>query len=133
MNTLDRTLKNLTQTEEEMRQNYEVLKKRFVDAARRSFILCIHCNKKSVLSSWTFIQNHWYEKPHGCLGGDNWWSSKKECCHISCPKCEKQNYLYNHPQKEKIVKILNDFRFNEEELFLMVYDEHNDKYKSRKE
>ncbi len=65
-------------------------------AVGRSFIRCISCKKASQLSRWIFIQDHWYERPYSCTGGDMWHASKTELCHIICPNCNTENYIYNH-------------------------------------
>src|SRR3989338_3214362 len=74
-------------------------------AIGRRIIRCISCKKSSQLRLWTFIQDHWYERPYSCSGGDTWHTSKTELCHIVCPKCDTENYIYNHPQREKIINL----------------------------
>ena len=73
---------------------------------RASTIQCTKCKRRSQLCLWVFIQDHWYTQPHSCTEGDYWTPSKPETCHMVCPRCEAENYIYNHPQKEKILRLI---------------------------
>ncbi len=49
-------------------------------------VTCPNCKKESPLSLWGFVQTYWYERPRGCMDGDNWWPSEdiKQCL-LVCP------------------------------------------------
>ena len=90
------------------------------DIIRRSFINCTKCGKQSGLFSWTFIQDQYYIEPYSCTSGDYWLNSKTECCHVVCPKCGEEIYLYNHPRRDKIVELVDSRHFGKSELFQKV-------------
>ena len=87
---------------------------------KRSLIKCTACGKQSRLFSWSFIQNQYYVEPYSCTGGDYWLNSETRCCHIVCPKCGEEIYLYNHPQRDKIVELVDSHHFSKSELFQKV-------------
>jgi len=84
---------------------------------RGSFIKCAKCGENSKLFSWTFIQDMFYVEPYSCTGGDYWLNSETRCCHIVCPKCEGEIYLYNDPQRDKIVNLIKANPFGKDKLF----------------
>jgi len=90
------------------------------DIIKRSLIKCAKCNRKSQLSSWVFIQDMYYIQPFSCTGGDYWLNAKTRSCHIVCPKCSKETYLYRHSQKDKIVNLVDSYPFSKSELFQKV-------------
>lgn len=96
-------------------------------AIQRMFIRCSSCHKESRLSSWTFVQDYWYERPYSCTGGDTWHTSATNVCDIICPKCGFENYIYNHAQREKIVHLVDDsdFRWNKHKLFAGVKEKYS--------
>ncbi len=55
-------------------------------------VCCPNCHKESPLSDWGFVQTYWYESPHGCMGGDNWWGNEDIMqCLLICPNGCHQN------------------------------------------
>ena len=89
-----------------------------IEKIKSFVILCTSCAKRSKMFEWTFIQNHWYERPHGCTEGAEWWPNETETCHIVCPHCHAKLYIYTHPQKNDIVKLVkNATPFGESNLF----------------
>ena len=97
----------------------ETLKQK-LQAIQRSLVICIKCRKKSRLGSWAFIQGRHYIRPYSCNGGDYWVYSKTEVCEIICPKCGAENYIYNHPQRNKIVELVTVNPFSKEQIFKNV-------------
>ncbi len=93
---------------------------------RAKIISCAHCNARAALSRFGFIQDYWYESPHGCMGGDHWHYSKTKLCHIVCPSCNTANYIYNHPDRAKIEEAIDKEHCSVESLFACVYDQHGD-------
>ena len=84
-------------------------------------ILCTACTKDAKMLDWKFIQNHWYEGPHGCTEGAEWYPSQTEVCHIVCPHCHAKLYIYTHPQKKEILKLVESIKpLNESDLFSVV-------------
>lgn len=61
------------------------------DAVQRTRPLtCYHCKQQSVISTLTYIQTHWYERPYGCSGGDRWRQGEGQ---FECPHCSQINRL----------------------------------------
>lgn len=54
---------------------------------------CGHCHTESQIGDAVFIEHYWYESPHGCTGGDNWWLSE-EVAAIECPVCKSNLRIY---------------------------------------
>lgn len=96
------------------------------DIVKRTRLACVNCAKTSKLSSWDFVQGHWYESPWGCMGGDTWHVSKTEVCHIACPHCRKMNYIYNHPDRLKIVLLCARVSSHLSQVFANLWDKHGD-------
>src|SRR3989344_5523989 len=78
---------------------------RLLAALRRTFLRCSECGRESQVSSWVFIQDHWYVPPSGCTEGAYWKSRKANTCHLRCPKCGQENYICHHPQIDKILML----------------------------
>jgi hypothetical protein len=97
----------------------KVLKQK-LEAIQRVLIKCVKCHKKSRLGTWSFVQGRWYVEPYSCADGDYWNYNKTETCHILCPKCSSENYIYNHPQKDKIVELVDGNHFSTTEIFKEV-------------
>lgn len=90
------------------------------EAIRRSLIRCQRCAKPSRLSDWTFVQKKWWVPARGCTEGAYWTNSHTDVCDIVCPKCGVANYIYNHPQRSKLVDLLGNYAWNAKELFKEV-------------
>lgn len=54
---------------------------------------CGHCHTVSQIGDAEFIEHYWYESPHGCTGGDNWWLSE-DVAAIECPVCNAHLRIY---------------------------------------
>lgn len=121
MKTLAAVQKKLDELKKENRRVVEIKR----DIIRHKFILCTGCRKKSLLFSWIFIQNTYYVAPDSCTGGDYWLHSETKCCHIICPKCDKKLYLYNHPQRDAIIGLIDSHEFFKKDLFREVREEGN--------
>lgn len=114
---VQRALEKLDKEKEEaLRKKLQVIRRQLVD--------CKKCGKKSQLGTWSFIQEHWYELPHSCTGGDNWWPSETRLCNIICPKCGQQNYIFNHPRGKEIVELIDEqaSEFSKQKIFKRVGD-----------
>ncbi|MBI2676650.1 MAG: hypothetical protein HYX21_01675 [Candidatus Yanofskybacteria bacterium] len=96
-----------------------VLKQK-LQVIQRILVKYVKCHKKSRLGTWSFIQDRWYVEPYSCTGGDYWNYSKTETCDIVCPKCNSENYIYNHPQKDKIVELVDGHHFSTANIFKEV-------------
>ncbi|MBI2048028.1 MAG: hypothetical protein HYT27_02715 [Parcubacteria group bacterium] len=111
-----------------MTKSQDVLRKQLAESIKNILITCEECGKKSKLRFWVFIQRHWYTQPRGCMEGDYWNASTTELCHIRCPKCGSENYIYNHNDKKKLLryidKIADDAEIGKNELFTNVEDRH---------
>lgn len=51
---------------------------------------CDGCGKRTRVSSITYIQTYWYERPYGCTGGDRWHEGEGQW---DCPKCDHNHRL----------------------------------------
>lgn len=60
-------------------------------------ITCEHCRAQTPIGELTFEQTHWYERPHGCTGGDHWWPGD---AFFACPQCERSNRIPRNPSPE---------------------------------
>lgn len=94
--------------------------KQKLQVIQRVLVKCVKCRKKSRLGTWSFTQGRWYVEPYSCTSGDYWKYNGTETCHIVCPKCGDENYIYNHPQKDKIVELVDCHHFCTEEIFKKV-------------
>ncbi|HAU07552.1 MAG: hypothetical protein UW46_C0007G0017 [Candidatus Yanofskybacteria bacterium GW2011_GWF1_44_227] len=103
-----------------LRVQKDRIRNRQLEAIRRSFISCPKCHKESRLSNWTFIQIKWYTPPSGCTEGDYWNTSETKFCYLVCPKCGIESYVYVHPQKNKIVRLVDKSSFTTAQLFKTV-------------
>lgn len=97
----------------------KVLKQK-LGAIQRVLVKCVKCHKKSRLGTWFFVQGRWYAEPYSCIDGDHWNYSDTKVCHIVCPKCDGENYIYNHPQRYKIVELVDGHHFSTKEIFKEV-------------
>jgi hypothetical protein len=53
-------------------------------------VACEHCHATTPIRELTYVQSHWYERPHGCTGGDNWWPGD---AFFDCPHCKRENRI----------------------------------------
>ncbi|OGZ13622.1 MAG: hypothetical protein A2942_04735 [Candidatus Lloydbacteria bacterium RIFCSPLOWO2_01_FULL_50_20] len=106
----------------------KLVRKGKLEIFRRKLLCCLHCKKTRQLLRWDFVQDHWYEKPWSCNGGDTWHMTETKCCHIVCPECNTMNYVYNHPKMAVIVLARDTEHFSSEELFARVFDQHGNSY-----
>ena len=97
-----------------------------IDTVKLTRLTCTECKKTSRLAKWDYVQGHWYEGPWGCTGGDTWHSSKTEVCHLACPHCRQMNYIYNHPDRTKIVELCERVASRFSQVFTNVWDKHGD-------
>jgi ribosomal protein S27E len=101
----------------------EILDKQYA-VIKRYVVTCEHCGKSSTLGKWSFIQDYWYTPPRGCTEGDYWNATKTECCYIACPHCRVMNYIYNHPQKQKLLERIEPLRFDKEKVFAEIWEQY---------
>ncbi|QQR82259.1 hypothetical protein IPJ70_03175 [Candidatus Campbellbacteria bacterium] len=98
------------------RQAVETILQQKRNIARDISFTCEHCGRKAPLSQWVFIQSMYYVAPHGCTEGDYWVNSQTKVCHLCCPMCEWENYLYNHPEREKILGVFVEVGESQKEM-----------------
>lgn len=108
-----------------LRAQKDRVRSRQLDGIRRSLISCPKCRKKSILSKWTFIKCFWYTPPRGCTEGDYWSYSGTKLCYMVCPKCQIDSYIYTHPQRKKIVGLIDGHGFVPSQIFEKVEKRHN--------
>lgn len=57
------------------------------------------CGALHAIKDLTYIQTHWYTRPHGCSGGDYWNQGEGQ---FICPSCGHRNRLYATPEVQKM-------------------------------
>lgn len=62
------------------------------DARRNTKIKCPTCGKFSKISKMDYCQTYWYESPHGCTGGDNWWPGEINTFCLHCNETIRINH-----------------------------------------
>jgi ribosomal protein S27E len=122
MAVLERVKKEMAELTEAYNAAASKLTDRKREVIRRFIVRCRECGQGSRLSAWSFIQKLWYKRPSGCTEGDYWLPHNTETCDIVCPKCQDRNYLYNHPQRDRIVEFVAS-GVAKEELFATVTEE----------
>jgi DNA-directed RNA polymerase subunit RPC12/RpoP len=63
-------------------------------------ITCIHCDKRSAIKEWTYVQHHRYIAPFGCAGGDYW---VEDYGTAVCPHCSLDNKLILDERKPYVL------------------------------
>ncbi|CAN5117554.1 hypothetical protein BH11PAT3_BH11PAT3_2380 [soil metagenome] len=121
---------NLLNRKEELEKSHKEkvlgLKRAIQNVARASEFACVYCKKASPLSLWSFVQSRWYTPPSGCTDGAYWNDTEPKCCHIMCPHCTKQNYLYVHPQLEEILLYMETAKISAEKIFSKVFSSYKE-------
>jgi hypothetical protein len=127
---LQKILERELDVKEKAKKMLEKLHEQKRDLVKAKKFTCVHCNKESLFGTLGFVQEHRYEAPWGCTGGDTWHRLQKNLCNLVCPRCATLNYIYNHPQKEKITIYLEGYGLQVNEIFAVVYDNHPTKRNS---
>jgi hypothetical protein len=91
--------------------------------AQKTLLTCRECRRRSPLSSWSFIQGHYYVPPEGCTGGAYWTVTEHPLCHLRCSRCRKLNYIYIHPNKNVVLHFIDELKpFDWKKIFKAVED-----------
>lgn len=106
MSTLTKIEKSIESYRARSTAHLAKLIQRRLDFVRSYLIECVRCHNKNALSSWSFLQASFYVPPRGCNEGDYWVNSEVKVCHIVCPACGHENYIYNHPERATIEQML---------------------------
>lgn len=125
-----RALKRILKTEAHLAETHakrmESLRKKKLKTIRATRITCGECGKTSNFGKFEFIQNLWYEQPHGCNGGAEWRNSETRLCHLVCPKCRTPNYIVRSVFADKVIPLIDLQGFSKSELFSVVWEKHGD-------
>lgn len=127
---LQKVLKREADIKEKAKKLLEQLREEKRTLIKAKKFVCVHCEQESLFGTLGFVQEHRYESPWGCTGGDTWHTSKKSVCNLVCPRCTTLNYIYNHPQQQKIISYLEEYGLHIKEIFAEVYDNHPTKGKA---
>lgn len=65
----------------------KALREERAEILKKTKISCGNCDAESMIKDVTYIQPHWYEPPHGCMGGDTWHESESYAL-LRCPHCK---------------------------------------------
>lgn len=88
---------------------------------------CQGCKTVSELHTTAFIQDHWYTSPSSCNDGDRWNRNETKSCHILCLTCRHSNYLYNHPDRDVLVQMIDDLGLSKNRIFDRVFESYDRK------
>lgn len=111
-----KTLKQLYQEQNELKSLLEIKDKEIEERLKQTLVQCTsnnygkECGMGHKIGELEYIQTHWYEEPHGCTGGDEWWEGEGQ---FICPHCNHRNRLYERPEIEEL-----------KYLFKSIKDEH---------
>lgn len=72
---------------------------------RKAQLKCKSCDCRFRISDAVWLDNYWYERPHGCTGGATWHRGLVEMDRIQCTHCGHRNYIYNFAEKESLVAL----------------------------
>lgn len=94
---------SLIKARKEYEQKIISAREELINVEKTQYIKCKKCGRKSQIKSLKYSEIFYYEKPHGCIGGDNWYSSG---IYLECPKCGNTTKLHKPSnlasEKEKI-------------------------------
>ena len=93
---------------------------RKLEILKNTPVLCMGCKCKHILSSYIFLQRRRDVTPWHWQSGSLYGDERTEVCNVICPSCEHISYLYNHPQGDEIVKIVDEGGFSKTALFKEV-------------
>ncbi len=75
------------------------------------------CGRSHKIKDCHLIQTHWYERPHGCSGGDTWHQGEMQ---FVCPDTDNKNRLY-FPQNDIPYEKRGDFKYSAEQQFQRIF------------
>jgi hypothetical protein len=113
-----KTLEDLRAEETAKKLELSATQKAISEMLSRTLVQCTSnnfgkgCGMGMQIKDLDYIQTHWYEQPHGCMGGDTWHSGEGR---FKCPHCGHTNRLYDRPDIEKL-----------KHLFKATINEHKD-------
>lgn len=55
-----------------------------LNTSEHTILTCQSCGKGSQIKSYRYSDRYWYEKPYGCMAGDQWYF---DGYNIECPNC----------------------------------------------
>lgn len=73
-------------------------KMRLIEYYKFSIFACKKCKSSVPLGKVVYVTTHWYERPYGCTGGDNWYTGEKA---LLCPECGYLVILNSQALKDK--------------------------------
>jgi hypothetical protein len=91
------------------RNAIEKLQAKLNEERRNVEFQCECCGEKHAMKDCDVIQTHWYESPHGCMGGDTWHEND---IHIVCPKTGHRNRILFNISYDDRLKANPKTRFN---------------------
>lgn len=65
------------------------------------------CGMGFQINELVYEQTQWYERPHGCTGGDMWHNGEGQW---KCPNCEHTNRLYDKPEIEELKYLFKEVK-----------------------
>lgn len=90
--------------------------------ARDTLISCTECTEHFKLSESDFVQDHFYSGLPASSTVGQWKPSEVHTCLLRCPTCSTLNYIYTHPQKLLILRVILQTGLLKQELFRALYD-----------
>lgn len=77
--------------EQKLKQQINKIEQRIETIRSRKMITCPECKKRTAISKATIVEDYWYVRPSGCMGGDYWKFNEYWYC---CSKCGKTSRAY---------------------------------------
>ena len=65
------------------------------------------------------------------IGGAYWAYSQTSSCHIECPKCGIRNYICTHPEKGRLITLIDLHSFSKNNLFQEVEKEKGERKENK--
>lgn len=93
---------------------------------KTQLLSCTFCKKTSQVRLWGFIQTHLHIPPRGYIEKERCVLRGTRVCILVCPKCSHRNSIYVHPQREKIVGLVNSCGASPKEIFGRTWDQYGD-------
>jgi len=94
---------NLNKKIQKLNDKETLLKREISELLKQHTYTCGNCHTESKISDTVFIEQYWYERPHGCTGGDNWWLSTDQAL-LECPHCNAKLRIYTPEHSELFAK-----------------------------
>lgn len=101
------TLEQLKKQKQDLLEQVAETQAKIDERLSETIVRCGGCKQAFEVRELEYVQTHWYERPHGCMGGDNWWEGEGQWV---CPHCGSTNRLYHKPDIVALKKLFKSVR-----------------------